>query len=88
MKNKNGIKNSQRFVMYIPNELRKEIENWVNKKGITMAEFGREALEEYLNSKLREERHAQLAETCKKFNHFHKEVKERWKALENKDWPV
>ncbi len=57
----------QRFVLYVPNALRKEIEDWVNKMGITFAEFGREAFELYLSSKRKEERNTQLTETCKLF---------------------
>ncbi len=56
-----------RFVLYVSNALRKEIEDWVNKMGITFAEFGRDAFELYLSNKRKEERDVQLAETCQLF---------------------
>ncbi|MFQ5677694.1 MAG: hypothetical protein ACE5G1_17530 [bacterium] len=61
------IKTNHRFVMYIPDMLRKEVERWTNKMGMTFAEFGREAFELYLEKKRKEEREAQLAETCRLF---------------------
>ena len=67
MSSRSAVKPNHRFVMYIPNSLRNEIEDWVNKMGITFAEFGREAFELYLHKKRKEEKNAQLAETCRLF---------------------
>ncbi len=87
MRRKEYIKANQRFVMYIPNNLREEIERWVNKNGITLAEFGREAFQTYLSEKRREERNAQLAETCRLFNGNNEYVLNDWAGLENNTWP-
>lgn len=76
------VKSNHRFVLYIPNALRKEIEDWVNKMGITFAEFGREAFELYLNNKRKEERNAQLEETCKLFGNENKLVLKEWDEIE------
>ncbi len=81
-------KSRQRFVMYIPNYLREEIEVWVNKKGITMAEFGRDAFESYLNDRRREERTQQLAETCRLFEDSNEQILKEWTVVENETWPV
>jgi hypothetical protein len=74
--------------MYIPNNLREEIEVWVNKMGITMAEFGRDAFESYLSDKRREERNLQLAETCKIFEDGNEELLKEWAVVENENWPA
>ena len=81
-------KASQRFVMYIPNALREEIEDWVGKMGMTLAEFGREAFESYLNSKRREERNAQLVETCRLFENKSKRILKEWASTEIENWPA
>lgn len=60
-------KTSQRFVMYIPFSLRREIDIWAEKMNMTLAEFGREAFESYLDNKKRQERDQQLMETCQLF---------------------
>ena len=80
-------KTSQRFVMYIPNNLRAEIDHWVDKRGMTLAEFGREAFETYLKNKIREEKEAQLAETCRIFESKNKDLIKDWAVLENQAWP-
>lgn len=81
-------KSRQRFVMYIPNNLREEIEVWVDKMGITMAEFGRDAFESYLSDKRREERNEELAETCKIFEDLNEELLNEWEEVETENWPV
>ena len=73
---------NHRFVLYIPNALRKEIEEWVNKMGITFAEFGREAFDLYLSKKRKEERNAQLAETCRLFESKNDGVLNDWSQVE------
>ncbi len=88
MRGKVYAKSRQRFVMYIPNNLREEIEVWVNKMGITMAEFGRDAFESYLSDKRREERNEQLAETCKIFEDGNELLLKDWAVVENENWPA
>jgi metal-responsive CopG/Arc/MetJ family transcriptional regulator len=80
-------KSSQRFVMYIPNNLREEIDDLVDKRGITLAEFGRDAFETYLNSIKEEERKAQLAETCRLFEAQNDDLSNLWAGEENGNWP-
>ncbi len=77
-----------RFVLYVSNALRKEIEDWVNKMGITFAEFGREAFELYLSSKRKEERNTQLAGTCRLFESENKSVLDDWAGVEAENWPA
>jgi hypothetical protein len=79
-------KPNQRFVMYISNNLREEIEDWVDKMDITLAEFGREAFETYLENKKREQRHAQLAETCRLFDVTSDRVDRDWASTETDSW--
>lgn len=88
MTRRTNSKIRQRFVMYIANDLRQEIESWVNQQGITLAEFGREAFESYLKEKRREERHAQLAETCQLLADHNNHVSESWRITEAENWPV
>ncbi len=83
-----AVKPSQRFVLYIPNTLRKEIEDWVNKMGITFTEFGRDAFELYLSNKRKEERDAQLAETCQLFESKNNRVLNDWAGVEAENWPA
>ncbi len=83
-----AVKPSQRFVLYIPNTLRKEIEGWVNKMGITFAEFGRDAFELYLSHKRKEERNTQLAGTCRLFESENKSVLDDWAGVEAENWPA
>jgi len=87
MSRRSAVKPNQRFVLYIPNSLRNEIENWVNKMGITFAEFGRDAFELYLNKKRKEERDAQLAETCRLFERKNNSVLNEWAGVEAETWP-
>ncbi|NIR53181.1 hypothetical protein GWO43_31455 [candidate division KSB1 bacterium] len=88
MSRKPNSKSSQRFVMYIPNNLREEIENWVDKMGITLAEFGREAFESYLKDIRREERNAKLAETCRIFEESNSSTYQEWQEMEDENWPA
>ncbi|MFQ5708948.1 MAG: hypothetical protein ACE5HO_15935 [bacterium] len=88
MTRKANTKARQRFVMYIPNDLRREIETWASQKGITLAEFGREAFESYLHAKRREERHAQLAETCQMLAELNDQVAEKWGITDAENWPT
>lgn len=74
--------------MYIPTNLREEIETWVNKMGITLAEFGREAFETYLSDKRKEERTEQLVETCKILDQHNDSVLKEWSSLEQESWPA
>jgi len=76
-------KNSQRFVMYVPRELRREIQLWAAKKNMTMAEFGRAAFETYLNGKKRQERNEQLMETCRMFESTNQHLSTDWVPAEN-----
>lgn len=73
-----SLKSSKRFVMYIPNVLREEIETWVKRRGITLAEFGRAAFENYLHHQKQEERDAQLAETCRLFENKSDDFLTEW----------
>ncbi len=88
MSRRTAVKPNHRFVLYIPNALRKEIEDWVNKMGITFAEFGREAFELYLHKKRKEEKNAQLAETCRMFESKNKSVLNKWAGIEAENWPA
>ena len=83
-----AVKPSQRFVLYVPITLRKEIDDWVNKMGITFAEFGRDAFELYLSNKRKEERDAQLAETCQLFESKNNRVLNDWAGVEAENWPA
>ncbi len=83
-----AVKPSQRFVLYIPNTLRKEIDDWVNKMGITFAEFGRDAFELYLSNKRKEERNSQLAETCRLFESKNNSDLNDWAGVEAETWPA
>lgn len=80
------MKSNQRFVMYIPWELRTEVEDWVNRRGVSLAEFGREALETYLRSKQKEERNQQLVETCKLFETRSRMIFREWARTETESW--
>ena len=86
MSRRAAVKPNHRFVMYIPNSLRNEIEDWVNKMGITFAEFGREAFELYLHKKRKEEKNAQLAETCRIFERKNKSTLNKWAGIEAENW--
>ncbi len=88
MSRRAAVKPNHRFVLYIPNALRKEIEDWVNKTGITFTEFGREAFELYLSEKRKEERDAQLAETCRLFERKNNSVLNEWAGVEAETWPA
>jgi len=88
MSRRTAVKPNHRFVLYIPNALRKEIEDWVNKMGITFAEFGREAFELYLHKKRKEEKNAQLAETCRIFESKNKSILNKWAGIEVENWPA
>ncbi len=88
MSRRTAIKPNHRFVLHIPNSLRKEIEDWVNKMGITFAEFGRDAFESYLRNKRKEERDAQLAETCRLFERKSNSVLNEWAGVEAETWPA
>ena len=88
MSRRTAVKPNHRFVLYIPYALRKEIEDWVNKMGITFAEFGREAFELYLHKKRKEEKNAQLAETCRIFESKNKSILNKWAGIEVENWPA
>ncbi|MCH7678185.1 hypothetical protein IID10_02335 [candidate division KSB1 bacterium] len=88
MSRRTAVKPNHRFVLYIPSALRKEIEDWVNKMGITFAEFGREAFELYLHKKRKEEKNAQLAETCRMFESKNKSILDKWAGIEAENWPA
>jgi hypothetical protein len=79
-------KTNQRFVMYIPNSLRQEVESWVCQRAMTLAEFGREAFEYYLDNKKREERKKQLAETCRLFSDINDDILKEWARAETESW--
>ncbi len=87
MSRRTAVKPDHRFVLYIPNALRKEIEDWVNKTGITFAEFGRDAFELYLSNKRKEERNTELAETCQLFTSEDNSVLNDWAEVEAENWP-
>lgn len=87
MARKSNHKVRQRFVMYIPTDLRQEIEYWVKKQGITLAEFGREAFVSFLEKKRREERHAQLAKTCQLLSGDDEQIAAKWWMAESETWP-
>jgi len=78
----------QRFVLYVPNALRKEIDDWVNKMGITFADFGREAFELYLSHRRKEERNTELAETCQLFESKNNSLLNDWAGVEAENWPA
>ncbi len=86
MRRKLNMKSSQRFVMYIPNNLRKEIEVCVNKMGITLADFGRDAFVAYLDEIKRRERTEQLAETCRLFESNNETIYREWATADNGNW--
>lgn len=86
MRRKPNLKSSQRFVMYIPNNLRAEIEGWVSKMGITLADFGRDAFIKYLDEIKRQERNAQLAETCRFFESNNVSVYREWASADKENW--
>jgi len=88
MSRRSAVKPNHRFVLYIPNTLRKEIEDWVNKMGITFAEFGRDAFELYSDKKRKEEKNAQLAETCRLFENQNNGVLNDWAGVEAENWPA
>ena len=88
MSRRAAVKPNHRFVLYIPNALRLEIEDRVNKMGITFAEFGRDAFELYLAKKRKEEKNAQLAETCRLFRNNNNRVLEDWARVEAENWPA
>ena len=88
MPRRTAVKPNHRFVLYIPNTLHKEIEGWVNKMGISFAEFGRDAFELYLSNKRKEERDAQLAETCQLFESKNNIVLNDWAGVEAENWPA
>jgi len=88
MSRRTAVKPNHRFVLYIPSALRNEIEDWVNKMGITFAEFGREAFELYLHKKRKEEKNAQLAETCRMFESKNKSILDKWAGIEAENWPA
>ena len=54
--------------------------------GITFAEFGREAFELYLLKKRKEEKNAQLAETCRMFETKNKSTLNKWAGIEAENW--
>ncbi len=83
-----AVNPDHRVVLYVSNVLRKEIEDWVNKMGITFAEFGREAFELYLSNKRKEERNTQLAETCQLFESKNNSVLNDWAGVEAENWPA
>ena len=82
-----NTKANKRFVMYIPGELRDEIEAWVGRKGSSLAEFGRAAFEFYLCVKKKEERNQQLAETCRIFDTDTESATDPWHTTEREAWP-
>jgi len=55
---------------------------------ITFAEFGREAFELYLHKKRKEEKNAQLAETCRIFESKNKSILNKWAGIEVENWPA
>jgi hypothetical protein len=83
---KTQLRSDQRFVLYISNTLRTEIEHWVEREDMSLAEFGREAFEYYLTNKKKEERDRQLAETCKLFKRTNSRVMIDWGRAEGENW--
>ncbi|RMD67237.1 hypothetical protein D6833_00490 [Candidatus Parcubacteria bacterium] len=83
---KSQNRGSKRFVMYIPNTLRDEIEACVNETGMTLAEFGREAFATYLCDLRRKKRDAQLAETCRLLDGSNQLVLRNWTKTESEMW--
>jgi len=88
MSRRTAVNPDHRFVLYVSNALRKEIEDWVNEMGITFTEFGREAFELYLSKKRKEEINTQLAETCQLFESKNNSVLNDWAGVEAENWPV
>lgn len=65
MSHKMVTKNGRRLVVYISEDLREKINDWIDNEGISMADFTRDALESYLRDKQREQRNLELKETCR-----------------------
>ena len=64
MSRKLVTKSEHRLVVYISADLRKEINGWLESEDVSLADFTRDALEMYLRKKQREQRAAELRETC------------------------
>jgi hypothetical protein len=80
-------KASHRFVMYISNQLREQVEELVKQNGLTLAAFGRRAFESYLSQLQMEERNRQLAQTCRIFEQRNQQIFNRWAEVD-KSWPA
>lgn len=88
MSQKLVTKNGRRFVLYISNELREEITDCVNQDGTTLADFARDAFEQYLKNRRQEERKKQLAESCLLLREFDSQGQTNWTGYESDGWPV
>ena len=80
-------KSNRRFVLHISSELRQQIEEWVNRNGVTMAYFGRVAFRKFLEDKKRERRQVQLLETCKRFEKRNTGLMDEWSETDFEKWP-
>lgn len=74
MSHKMVTKSGRRLVVYISDDLRQEINGWVDNEGISLADFTRDALESYLREKQREKRNAELKETCQLISGRQKDI--------------
>ena len=71
----------------VSTETRSQMEEIASRKGISLAELGRQALESYLVEARRQQRRQRLCETATKHADIIEGVAEEWQATEVEGWP-
>ena len=67
-------------------ETRSQMEEIASRKGVSLAELGRQALESYLVEALRQQRLQRLCETAIKHADIIEGVAEKWQVTEVEGW--
>lgn len=61
------VSQHQRFVVCITDEQKRQIQEWVAKKRLSLTEFGRKALTAHIKKMEKLDKRQRLADTCRLF---------------------
>ena len=77
----------KRISIPLSSNLHKLLEEWARKSKKSVAQFGREAIEQHLKTKQREATRLELEETRKILGNINEEVNLDWSITETEEWP-
>ncbi|MDP8205288.1 MAG: hypothetical protein P9L92_01390 [Candidatus Electryonea clarkiae] len=82
MSNANSSAVSSRLNIPVNSETRSYLEEVASRRGVKLAEIGREALEMFIRKQKRQERLERLCETAEKYRAIIEDVGDEWRVTE------